>query len=427
MKYWQKLARSTPILLGLALTLLATQSVCAEVVDRVVAKVNGEIITLSTVEERVAVAKQQLKAAGNPSKLTEKEIVKKTLNSIIEEKLQLQEANKSGLEVDDESVENAFKDIRKRNNITEEQMKEMLEAEGRTMEQYKEVIRDQILVTKVVQFRMGKSANSTPKQIKRYYYDHQKEYWQPRQPFVRHILFIVDENASPEKRQLKKIKINEILRQIRAGNDFSEMAIKYSEDVTASSGGEIGLLKKGILVPEFEEVAFSLKPGEISDVVESRYGYHIIKVDRVIPGKAKPLDEVKEQIEQVLQFKNRQERYQKWMDEAKSGAMIQTTLFQDENSIDSPDSPDSPKQDLFLETAKSSKVSPKGKYRNKKQSQWEEASNVKRNHRGKNLSPNQNNFKEIKNRLAFIKRLRRHEKISEDEYQVRKRKLLDQL
>jgi peptidyl-prolyl cis-trans isomerase SurA len=424
MKYWQKLARSTPILLGLALTLLATQSVCAEVVDRVVAKVNGEIITLSTVEERVAVAKQQLKAAGNPSKLTEKEIVKKTLNSIIEEKLQLQEANKSGLEVDDESVENAFKDIRKRNNITEEQMIEMLESEDRSLEQYKEVIRDQILVTKVVQFRMGKMANATPKQIKRYYYDHQKEYWQPRQPFVRHILFIVDETASPEKRQLKKIKLKEILRQIRTGKDFSEMAVKHSEDVTASSGGEIGLLEKGILVPEFEEVAFSLKPGEISDIVESRYGYHIIKVDRVIPGKAKPLDEVKDQIQQILQMKNTKERYDKWMDEAKSGAMIQTTLFQDENSVDSPDSP---KQDLFLETAKSSKVSPKGKYRNKKQSQWEEASNVKRNHRGKNLSPNQNNFKEIKNRLAFIKRLRRHEKISEDEYQVRKRKLLDQL
>ncbi len=421
MKYWQKSAKPVAIVLGLAFTLLVTQPVWARVVDRVVAKVNGEIITLSTVEERASIAKQQLSASGTSSKFSEKEIVEKTLDGIIEEKLQLQEARKSGLEVDDASVQLALDDIMKKNNITEPQMEEMLENEGRSMTQYKEVIRDQILVTKVVQFHMGKPANAPPKQIKKYYYKHQKDYWQPRQPFVRHILFIVDETASPEKKQLKKLKAREIVRQIRAGKDFSEMAKKYSEDVTASSGGEIGLLKKGQLVPEFEKVAFSLKSGEVSDVVESPYGYHIIKVDRVTPGKAQPLSEVKKKIEQVLQFENRQKKYQKWIGELKSQAMIQITLFRDENLIDNP------KQQLFLNKAKSSQESPEENGLAEKQSYWEEASNVKNDKRGKNLSSKKNNFLEIKNRLAFIKRLRKHEKISEDEYHIRKRKLLDQL
>ena len=421
MKYWQKSVKPVVIVLGLALTLVAAQPVLAMVVDRVVAKVNGEIITLSNVEEMVSVTKQQLSASKTPSEFSEKEITEKSLNGIIEEKLQLQEAKKSGLEVDDESIQLALDDIMKRNNITESQMEEMLEAEGRSMKQYKEVIRNQILVTKVVQFHMGKSAGATNKQIQKYYDEHQKDYWQPRQPFVRHILFIADESATPEVKQLKKVKANEIIRQIRAGNDFSEMAKKYSEDVSANTSGEVGLLKKGHFVPEFEKVAFSLKPGEISDVVESRYGYHIIKVDRVIPGKARSLDEVKEKIEQVLQFENKKKKYQKWMDELKNHAIIQITLFQDENLIESP------KQDLFLKKAKSSQDSPKENGPAGKQSQWEEASNVKSNRSGKNLGQNQNNFKEIKNRLAFIKRLRKNEKISEDEYHLRKRKLLDQL
>lgn len=421
MKYWQKSARPVAFAWGLAFTLLTTQTVFAKVMDRVVAKVNGEIITLSSVEERASIAKQQLAASNSPKEFSEKEIAEKTLDAIIEEKLQLQEAKKAGLGIDDEAVQLALDDIMQRNNITESQMETMLENEGRSMEQYKEVIRNQILVTKVVQFHMGKMGAVSNRQIREYYQRHQKDYWQPRQPFVRHILFIAEESASPEERQLKKIKTREVLRLIRTGSDFAEMAKEYSEDVSASTGGEIGLLKKGHLVPEFEKAALSLKSGEVSDVVESRYGFHIIKVDSVIPGKTRPIREVKGEIEKVLQVENKQKKFQKWMRELKSHAMIQKTLFQDS------DKEDGPKRDLVLKKAKFPQASPKTKGRIRKQRQWEEAANVKNNKRGNSLKVKKNKFQEIKNRLAFIKRLRRNEKISEDEYLVRKRKLLDQL
>jgi peptidyl-prolyl cis-trans isomerase SurA len=421
MKYWQKSAKPVAIAWGLAFSVLTTQTVFAKVMDRVVAKVNGEIITLSSVEERASIAKQQLAASSSPEEFSEKEIAEKTLDTIIEEKLQLQAAKKAGLDIDEEAVQLALDDIMKRNNITESQMETMLENEGRSLEQYKEVIRNQILVTKVVQFHMGKTGAVTNRQIREYYQKHQKDYWQPRQPFVRHILFIAEESASPEERQLKKNKTREVLRLIRAGSDFSEMAKKYSEDVSASTGGEIGLLKKGHLVPEFEKAALSLKSGEVSDVVESRYGFHIIKVDSVIPGKTRPIREVKGEIEKALQFENKQKKYENWMRELKSHAMIQKTLFQDS------DKEDTPKRDLFLKKAKLSQESPKAKSRIRKQSQWEEASNIKNKKRGKKLSSSKSKFLEIKNRLAFIKRLRKNEKISEDEYNLRKRKLLDQL
>ena len=109
------------------------------------------------------------------------------------------------------------------------------------------------------------------------------------------------------------------------------------------------------------------------------------------------------------------------MDELKKGAMIEITLFQENNLMENP------KQNPFLKRAQFSQDPSKGQYPGENKAQWEEASNVKNKNAVKTLGLKQNNFVEIKNRLAFIKRLRKNEKISEEEYQARKRKLLDQL
>ena len=190
--------------MGLAVLLMSIQPVWAKVVDRVVATVNGVIITLSTVQERADILKQQLKASGNSLEITEKKIIEETLNSLIDEKLQLQEAKRAGLEVDEEAIQTALKDILSKNNITLEQMEEMLESEGRSMERYKSHIRNQILTSKVMQFHMGKSGKVSNKRIKRYYFQHQKEFWEPKQPFVRHILFIVEEDANEQVKAAKR-------------------------------------------------------------------------------------------------------------------------------------------------------------------------------------------------------------------------------
>lgn len=407
--------------MALAFILALSRSVSAVVVDRMAAKVNGEIITLSAVQERVAIYKRELSASGEPSDISDKEIIETTLDSMIDERLQLQEAKKSGLEVDDESVQDALVDILKKNNITESQMKEMLDLEGRSLEQYKTVIRDQIMTTKVVRFHMGKSGKATKKQIKRYYFGRQKDFWTPMQPFVSHILFIVDESAAPLEKQLKKDKADETLSKIRSGRDFAELARKYSEDVSAGTGGEIGIMKKGMFVPEFEEAALRLKPGEVSDVVESGYGYHIIKMDRMVPGRIQPLDEVKSKIEQILEFENKKQRYKRWMDELKKDSMIQITLFEDESLKDGP------KRDMILEKARSLDGGPKRRMRARPENHWEEASNVRNQGAVKKLRLKRNEFVKIKNKLVFIKRLRKREKISKEEYRVRKRQLLDLL
>lgn len=404
---------------GLLLGLLFPHPVFAKVVDRVVAKVNGEIITLSKVEEKAILLKQQMSSVANPPNLSDRELIKDSLNLIIEEKLQLQEAKRARLEVDDEAVNKALDEIKTKNKISEAELGRMLESEGRSLEQYRNHIRDQILATKVVRFNMGKTSKVTDEQIKKYYFDHQKDYWVPKQPFVSHILFIADENLPEKDKQLKKAKANLILQKIRSGADFAEMARKYSEDISASSGGEVGQVKKGSLVPEFEEAVFTLQEGEVSDVVESRYGYHLIKVDKIIPGNTRPLDAVKEQINNTLAFEEQRKRYQEWMEELKKGAMIEITLFQDQEKEESQS------KQALLQTGPVENHSPvMGEEAPEDKAGWEEASNAGK---ANGYGVNKTEFNAMEKKLTYIKKLRENRKISEGEYQERKRRLLDQL
>jgi peptidyl-prolyl cis-trans isomerase SurA len=409
MKFWRKSVKPFAAALSLGMALLATQPVWARVVDRVVAMVNGDIITLSTVQERAAILKQQMEASGSPVKMGDKELVTQTLDSLIEEKLQLQEGKRAGLEVGEDAVQTALNEILNKNSISVEQMGEMLELEGRSLEQYKDHIRNQILTSKVMQYHMGKAGTVSKKQIKRYYFEHQKDFWETKKPFVRHILFIVDEAATVELRASKREQAEGVLQQVQSGADFSELAIEHSEDVSASSGGEVGWLTRGHLVPEFEEVAFQLKPGQVSDIVESRYGFHIIKVDKVSPGKAQPLDEVKGKIEQALSFEAKNKKYKSWMDDLKKNSMIEISLFEKEGAAKHS------QQNLASEPSQT------------REEHWEEAANVKNKRVVKSVGLKQKNFQVMERKLAFIKKLRKHKKITEQEYQSRKQRLLDQL
>ncbi len=139
MMYWPKLINKIAIRFAVLLcSAVLIAPVSAGTVDRVVAKVNSEIVTLSAIQDRFIVISQQMQASGNDVEMpSEEEIMKTALNSIIEERLQVQEAKKMGFEVGNESVLKAFDEIKMNNNITDEQFKVMLEREGRNIEAYK--------------------------------------------------------------------------------------------------------------------------------------------------------------------------------------------------------------------------------------------------------------------------------------------------
>ena len=125
----------------------------------------------------------------------------------------------------------------------------------------------------------------------------------------------------------------EILRRIKAGDNFSELAKKYSDDVSAHSGGQLGAVGRGTMLPEVEKTAFDLKVGEVSDIVKTINGFHIIKCDNIIPGYTKEFKLVKSEIKKILSSENREKRYQEWMSELKKKSFISVSLDSDGKEI----------------------------------------------------------------------------------------------
>ncbi|KMP12491.1 hypothetical protein UR09_01145 [Candidatus Nitromaritima sp. SCGC AAA799-A02] len=415
MTHWLKSIKGWVAAGFLAGILTPSAPVWADTLDRVVAKVNSEIVTLSAVEDRFIVLSQKLLAAGQDQPSREK-LMQQALDSIIDERLQVQEAKKMGFEVEEESVLKALDEIKRNNRISDEDFEAMLEREGRSLEAYKNVIRDQILVSRITHIQMGSRVKVGAKEIKKYYHKHRKDFWEPPKVKARHILFIIDENAPEKDIRLKKIKAKEILRRIRAGKDFAGLAKKYSEDVSAHSGGEIGIIEHGMMVPEFEEVVFRMKAGEVSGIVKTRYGLHIIKCDEVIPGQSKLFDQVKDEIQARLAFEREKKVYQSWMGELRERAFIEMSLYEGQSNPDRYNKKEGPqtaslaKDDFFNDDTSNSKAAthPPKKTRKPKLALDKESA--------------EHRF--VKKKLRYLKKLRDSKKISESEYQKRKKKLL---
>jgi hypothetical protein len=225
---------------------------------------------------------------------------------------------------------------------------------------------------------------------------------------------------------LKKIKAREILLRVRSGEDFAQLARKYSEDVSAHLGGDIGTIGRGKMVKEFEDAVFRLKAGEVSEIVRTPYGFHIIKCNEVIPGKTKAFDKVKGEIRARLFLENRDKAYKDWIGDLREKAFIEDSLFEKKHPSTitvgekkEPQTARSPK-DNFSSKARFGGRTVK--------------SQLKKNfHRSSARQPAlSSEFRpfdpqSIEKRLKHYKRLRDNNKISESEYQKKKRELLHRL
>ena len=145
----------------------------AKVFDKVAAKINSEIITLSAVEEKTELLRNKYERLSSVS-ISQQELLSEALNMIIEEKLQTQEGEKRGMVVDEASIDAALKNISDKNGLDEGQLEEMLEREGKTLSSFRNHIRDQIMVSKVSRFEMSNRVKVSDKEVNQYYSDHQK-------------------------------------------------------------------------------------------------------------------------------------------------------------------------------------------------------------------------------------------------------------
>lgn len=291
--------RRGSFILGVLLLLSGPLSLSEAVVDRIVAVVNREIITLSEVERMIGHLKEEIEGGNRLERRGRiNELSRMALEKLIEEKLIDQEAKRSGIKVAAKEIDGAIDEIKQRNAATQEDLEKALARDGLTLEAFKKEIEKKIIRTKLVQWAVKVEPNVGEKELRDLYLKNADRYRTEESYRPGHILLKVPKKATAEEVREIRAKCQKVLVKIKAGEDFGEMAILYSEDISSKDRGDLGVFRKGELLPAFEKEALRLKVGEVSEVFRTDFGFHIIKLLDRKGGDPLPFEEVKEKVRQ---------------------------------------------------------------------------------------------------------------------------------
>jgi parvulin-like peptidyl-prolyl isomerase len=220
------------------------------------------------------------------------------LEKLIEEKLIDQEAKRSGIKAAAKEVDGAIDEIKQRNSATQEDLEKALARDGLTLGAFKKEIEKKMIRTKLVQWAVKVEPNVGEKELRDFYLKNADRYRTEESYRPGHILLKVPKEATPEEVREIRAKCQKVQAKIRAGEDFGELAILYSEDISSKDRGDLGVFRKGELLPAFEKEALRLKVGEVSEVFRTDFGFHIIKLLDRKGGDPLPFEEMKEKVRQ---------------------------------------------------------------------------------------------------------------------------------
>ena len=289
--------------------------------EKVVARVNGTPITAKEVDDAVY---QVLPRSihGNIAEEKKDEYRGKALDVLIAGELLYQEAVKRGFKVAKADVAAEVKKVRDRFK-SDADFGEALAKENFTLDSYEKAIEKNMVKIKFVQSEIIDKTRVTDERLKDYYESHKSEFLRPEAVKLKMISIKVDPAAAREEWEKAKKKTEELREKAAAGADFSDLAEKYSMDDWRVKAGDVGVVHRGRFVPELEAAAFGLKEGEISGVVESIYGYHILKLEKKIPPVQLSFAEIKVMLKRQLEDKGRKERMDALLKELKGDAKIE--------------------------------------------------------------------------------------------------------
>jgi len=283
----------------------AAKPVPAQLPD-VIARVNGETISKKDFEDAVQSAEHQAGAQVPPDQRDG--VYRQILDQLIGYKLLLQESKARKIDVPDADIEARILSL-KQQFPTEDAFKQALVQRHLTVEQIKTDARQSMAVSKLVDGEIASKVAVKPEDVQAFYQQNPQNFMESEKVHASHILISAPKTADAATRAKARAKAESILKDVHAGKDFSALAKQNSEDPgSAANGGDLGFFQQGQMVPQFNDVAFSLKPGAVSNVVETDFGYHIIKVVEKQPGRTVPIDEAKPRIEQYLEAQNREKQ-----------------------------------------------------------------------------------------------------------------------
>lgn len=305
------------------------------VIEEIIARVNDSIITRSDMAKSREELQQELQQQNIPATDTRaKEKEKDTLRDLIDQQLLLQKGKDLGITGDTELVKR-LDDLRKQLKLeTLEDLEKEAQKQGVSFEDYKQSIRNQIITQQVIQHEVGQKIQITEKEVQDYYNQHKPELEQPEAVDLSEILVStgssnvnVDPNAPPPPEDPAKVaaaedKAKQLLASIKSGTKFEDVAKKSSDGPTADQGGELGMFKRGMLAKELEDLTFGMKPGSVSDVIRTKQGFVILKVNEHTQAGIAPLKQVENRIQEAIYYEKLQPALRTYLTKLREDAYI---------------------------------------------------------------------------------------------------------
>ena len=313
------------VLAGVAAVFLSA-AVQAAVADRIVAVVNDEVITLSEWNNAFEPYQERFEASyQGPDREKERAEIKLVLlNRMIDNLLMEQESRKTGIAVRSEEVTDAIMDMQKQRKISPDEFRKALERDGITPDAFRKDIRNQLMRMKLI--RRDIKSRVTDEEIGEYYRRHREDYEGKESVRIKQILLPLPKEGDPAMKAKLRADAEAIHKRLMNGEPFEQLSAKYSRGPAAADGGDVGYIERGIIHSEVEDAAFSLPLNQISGVIESSVGFHIIQViDRRGAG-LKAIGSVREEIREKIDREKMEKKYGEWLEELRKKSHIEIKL-----------------------------------------------------------------------------------------------------
>ncbi len=307
----------------------AMETAHATMVDRVVAIVNQEIITLSELELANSQIENPLfrELSIETARFPRVPRLQETLRILIEKKLQLQAARKRGITVGSEELQQVLEEIKNKQGITNDAaLQRLLEKESLTLSDYTQELKDQIAILKLINREIRSSVVFQEEEISTYYRIHPEKFRLPEQIHLAQVLLPLPKNGKDRGIQDLEEKAEKIRGELLNGADFGSVAKRYSGGPEANQGGDLGYFKKGELIEEIGKAVIPLQVGEISPIVRTPLGFHIFKLLEIKTAEIVPYEEVKNQVEEHLLLERTDMAYRLWLRRLRDQAYVEVKM-----------------------------------------------------------------------------------------------------
>ena len=297
----------------------------AEVVDRIVAVVNDDIVVLQDIDKLLGPLQTQIQTAGYPPEKMRSmlfETRQAIINQLVDEKLINQAALEYELKVEESELDESVERIKEANSFTDEQLRKALEQEGLSMATFRAQLKEQILASKLENIEVRSKIVITKEDVTDYYNKNADKYRGEKTYHLRNILIKAPRTESDAEKKAVESKIQQVFSDLKAGKSFESVARQYSESPFAAEGGELGKFRLNDLSPNLQAAVEPLSPGEVTPALETSEGYQILFLQEIIQKPDTPLDSVYNEIEEKLFEEQYKIKKRAWTESLRKNAHI---------------------------------------------------------------------------------------------------------